>query len=761
MVKVMKKILGILLAFMLVMNSVLFIPVNAKDGSTEAPTEAEQGTQIVPTSIERTEWTGAVYDYNSIEMEDPKHNIYGDGDITYMFDSNETGTPFHTNYSDRKDGDDKAKLPIYMFINLGQQTTFGSFSWYNRNRDDAAKHYKMYINETSESLIPANDDAATSGYGGDVGAWTLVTQSSDSNYLKQNTKNIVNLKELVTTSEILIVVTETQSVVSGNLSNVTCCDFQLYSGFQNKLVGALDRTNWSGYAFDVNSKEEHNGANDGPVANMFDGSTSTLFHTSYANNDAGNNVAVLPVYVFIDLGENTTFSAFSWQNRNNDDAVKHYKMYVNETDTDLMSGLSEKTDGITSVPEGWEKVCESSDVDFMKKNTVNQVNLEDSVTAKQILFEITGTYEDKNESTSAIESYVTCVEFNLYTDKFNLPINMSEIGATAEGGCKAGLQGEGESTAYKVIDGLIEGQSGAEPWEPVPNDIESKENPGTPVYVTIDMQEVYDISKVSVDVIGGRTYNNIVIVTSDTLGGFERVNEHYVLFNTDADNKTGYGEEKELDAAQTNYITGYAQGFVTGRYVRVYINGSTSNQWNHIYEILVYGSKNTDSVQEETNGYLLEGVYSDNTFNAVATDMGNGVYRYVTNEVLGVKAQAKLESDGTYTIRFVSSVASLTPSKVGFDVQKNSGTVRTFESNRVYGKVLESVGGTAVVVEPRTVFENNASDYFFTFKVTGIPSSIDENQTITVSPYWYASNGTKVSGASKTYVITEVIASLD
>lgn len=428
-------------------------------------------------------------------------------------------------------------------------------------------------------------------------------------------------------------------------------------------------------------------------------------------------------------------------------------MYINKTDTDLMEDFNSKTDGVEGLPEGWEKVNEGT----LEASKRNIVNLENNVTTKQIAFKITGINTNHN-------TYVTCREFNLYENKVSentgntgntfSRIDMEAIDATASVDCADGISvgtdGARDNTSV-VVDGKTD------------NFLSVASAGSAPIFVTIDMKGVYNIDKVDVDVYDGRIYNNVVIVTADTLEGFERLNEHYVIYNTDSSNISGYGQECDIQAGQPNLISATADECVTGRYVRVYMYGSTANNGNHIYEVFVYGDKNTDSVTVEEDGYLLEGIYENDTFSRLASDVSTGVKRYVTNKVLSVKAQARLEANGTYTIRFVSSVASLTPMKVGFDVQKNSGNVKTFESKKVYGKVLESVGGRSVMVEPRIIFDNNASDYFFTFKVTGVPSDIKDDQTITITPYWYVNSmegAQKVTGTATTYKIVDIIATL-
>ncbi len=109
-----------------------------------------------------------------------------------------------------------------------------------------------------------------------------------------------------------------------------------------------------------------------------------------------------------------------------------------------------------------------------------------------------------------------------------------------------------------------------------------------------------------------------------------------------------------------------------------------------------------------------------------------------------------------YALRFVSSVASLNPEKVGFEVQLNDRNIKDYDSTRVFSQITENVEGSINTPDVREVFDNNASDYFFTLKIGNVPA--DATGTIKVTPYWIP-NGSeeKVYGKTVSYNIEELL----
>lgn len=83
-----------------------------------------------------------------------------------------------------------------------------------------------------------------------------------------------------------------------------------------------------------------------------------------------------------------------------------------------------------------------------------------------------------------------------------------------------------------------------------------------------------------------RVYHDVIVLLSDDPGFKEGVQ---VLFNNDHDNsaKLGIGKDKAyIETSEGKLIE--TRG-ATGRYLRLYSNGSTSNDMNHYTEVEVYG----------------------------------------------------------------------------------------------------------------------------------------------------------------------------
>ncbi len=83
-----------------------------------------------------------------------------------------------------------------------------------------------------------------------------------------------------------------------------------------------------------------------------------------------------------------------------------------------------------------------------------------------------------------------------------------------------------------------------------------------------------------------RVYHDMVVQTADDPDFIENVK---TFFNNDHDNSAGLGVGKQKEYVETN--EGYtvdAKGVKT-RYIRLYTDGSTSNDMNHYIEVEVYG----------------------------------------------------------------------------------------------------------------------------------------------------------------------------
>lgn len=84
----------------------------------------------------------------------------------------------------------------------------------------------------------------------------------------------------------------------------------------------------------------------------------------------------------------------------------------------------------------------------------------------------------------------------------------------------------------------------------------------------------------------GRVYRDVVVRVSDDKDFVKGVK---TIFNNDHDNSAGLGVGKLREYVETNIGKLIATKNVAARYVRLYSNGSTSNEMNHYTEVEVYG----------------------------------------------------------------------------------------------------------------------------------------------------------------------------
>ena len=106
--------------------------------------------------------------------------------------------------------------------------------------------------------------------------------------------------------------------------------------------------------------------------------------------------------------------------------------------------------------------------------------------------------------------------------------------------------------------------------------------------VTIDLGTSYNIYAVVLwhNTRGYRVYYDVVVQLADDRNFVTNIK---TLFNNDIDNSSGFGIGKDM-----HYIETYegklidAKG-LKARYVRLYSNGNTTDDFNHYFEVEVYG----------------------------------------------------------------------------------------------------------------------------------------------------------------------------
>ena len=747
----MHKFIKLALATVVLLSCFTYVAIDAKEGG------------MVYTPIDKSNWSGIAFDNNSRE----EHlNHAKDGPVSYLFDDNDE-TIFHTNYNGNT-----ATYPLYIFMDLGEVRKFGSFYWKNRE-SNAVKEYDFYINKTSENLIPATDANGYTEPENFADQWELMVSSDITGYLPQNASKIVDLGKIVSAKQIMIKVRSVHGLTSP--CHITCTGFDLYGETYKPINRVLDRSNWEVKTYNKFNLEEYqrNHEVEGNPRYLIDGSNSTWWHTSWDNNGGIKESDSAPYYVIVDLDKNSDatslFQSFSWANRGHvagygaNGVVENYKFYYATDDSVTLplvkseGALDSKWIDATHLIEGYKTDEDGNTYSVFGYDTTNvntiyttKVNLKEKLNASKVMIKILSS---KN-ATSA--EHGSGVEFNIYNETFELetPIDLTNgkgsIEVSTFEGCSLSYGGDNRGGLNSVINGRTDDELY----------LSVQESSGKkPIFITVDLKKVYDIKKVVADVYNGRTYYNVVIVTSETLEGLDNPNERYILFNTDTNNSTGLGEEAPYSIPQSNIITAEASSYVTGRYVRMYMKGSTANSGNHIYELSVYGVLNTDnSVISTDSNSLLEGYYTDDTFVTKCEQTEeNAITRYVNENVLGLKVQKKFyEDSNNYAFRFVSSVASLNPEKVGFEIQLNEGNVKDVNSTQVFTVITENGANGTKEPDVRDVFKNNASKYFFTLKLGGIP--VDATGTIKIRPYWIPnSSEEKVYGEYKVYDVAELL----
>jgi len=120
------------------------------------------------------------------------------------------------------------------------------------------------------------------------------------------------------------------------------------------------------------------------------------------------------------------------------------------------------------------------------------------------------------------------------------------------------------------------------------------ELPEGPHYIQLDLEQPCEIYAVALWHYHSeaRVYFDVMVLASNDRHFHEDV---HVLFNNDHDNSLGRGIGDDKEYIETNAGKVIPAEGVTGRYVRLYSNGNTSNDYNHYVEVAVYGRPAADT----------------------------------------------------------------------------------------------------------------------------------------------------------------------
>ncbi len=109
-------------------------------------------------------------------------------------------------------------------------------------------------------------------------------------------------------------------------------------------------------------------------------------------------------------------------------------------------------------------------------------------------------------------------------------------------------------------------------------------------HVTIDLEEIYEIYAIMIWHYHkqARVYYDVVVQVADDADFITNVK---TLFNNDINNSAGLGVGKNMHYTETNEGRLIDAKGIRARYVRLYSNGSNSNDLNHYIEVEVYGKQ--------------------------------------------------------------------------------------------------------------------------------------------------------------------------
>lgn len=185
-------------------------------------------------SYDRKFWTGIAFSSEGREEHDDRRG-WGDGPVEWMLGDNNNDNYWHTYYAD---GDRKAPLPVYVFVDLKEELDFNAFGWDSR-QNNAVNEYEFYINVTDNNLIPADD---TASYTEVPEGWQLIKYSGTSEGLSRNTNNKVYFDNVYSAKQVMIKILKVHGH-SNEKADITCRNFNLYRDDRELTESSIMYTN--------------------------------------------------------------------------------------------------------------------------------------------------------------------------------------------------------------------------------------------------------------------------------------------------------------------------------------------------------------------------------------------------------------------------------------------------------------------------------------------------------------------------------------
>lgn len=218
-----------------------------------------------------------------------------------------------------------------------------------------------------------------------------------------------------------------------------------------------------------------------------------------------------------------------------------------------------------------------------------------------------------------------------------------------------------------------------------------------------------------------RTYHDVIVQISNAADFSTGVT---TVFNNDTDNSTGLGAGAQSEYPES--INGKHIPFnpVKARYVRIWVNGSDVNVWNHYEEVEVYGDA-TDTTPPSTPAGLTASAVSSSQINlswAASTDnvgvTGYRIFRNGSNTPIATVSGTSYQDPGlaastsySYAVTAVdaagnsssmsSAVTATTPASAQLALSLTSPTAGATLTRGTNVSLLVSVSGTPARVQYR------------------------------------------------------------
>lgn len=329
---------------------------------------------------------------------------------------------------------------------------------------------------------------------------------------------------------------------------------------------------------------------DGQADKMIDCNADTRYHSHYSTDisPSNNNNKIVFVLENPSIVKGITYLR---RGNGNNGIWKKFKVYVSEQEAVSTQDSNVK----------WNLVCDQSGNEIFTSQQFSDRRDEEFIFESLQM----NVKSIKIEVIDHVEKYITVAEIGAFgvDQSKRISVDKPVKARVCENGQETETPVNNDRKMEMMVDGIK--HDTVNNYSDIGSDQSRKK-----IYVQIDLGDLYDISQMNLYRYwnDARQYYNTVIVIGQSETDFQN-NRGTVVYNADQEGIHGFGAGEELYYNETSAGKEILSD-VQGRYVRIYMNGSSVGNTIHIVEFEVYRKLDPADYQELNTSIAL----ADNKF---------------------------------------------------------------------------------------------------------------------------------------------------